>query len=513
MTQVLGEFIRALREADVRISPAEVIDAEAVLALVGYENRTLLAHGLSQALAKSDADKAAFWDVFDRFFAFAPFSERPAAEQAGPDGGDDQERREADGAADAPRDEAAVTGMASAGGEGQGSGAASGKGDGALKGKGDAGAGAPGEAAAAPVTGPHGETLTAAEELARLLERGDSASLALRVAEAAQQAGLSDIRFFTQRGMYQWRILQLMGSEELGRWIDQAEHGSNAAAAARAARLRGLRAALHDQVRDYVETQLQLFAGNEGRRLREDMLASQRIGQLDRSDMQIMQGLVRKMAKRLISLHSRRRRKARRGVLDARRTIRANMQYEGVPFHTIWRRTKVDRPKVMLVCDVSGSVAQVSRFLLLFMHSLHEVLPEVRSFAFSSNLGEVTELFGNYPPDVAMGRTLQRFGGSTDYGHALSDFARLALDDVDRRTTVIILGDARNNNGDPRAHILQAIQQRAKQVLFLNPEHRSRWGTGDSVMPVYAAYCNRVISCGSLKELERVVSDLLRTAA
>ncbi|MFD2676353.1 VWA domain-containing protein [Camelimonas lactis] len=504
MTQVLGEFIKALREADVRISPSEVIDAEAVLGLVGYEDRMLLAHGLSQALAKSDADKEAFWDVFDRFFAFAPFTPPEPANSAA--GNCDAEEQGPDDQADGDDEEAGVTGMASSGGSGQGSGKATGKGE-----------GKPGDKAGgdqdAGMFGAEGESLTMAEELAQLLEAGDAAHLALRLAEAAQQAGLSDIRFFTQRGMYQWRILQLMGSEELGRWIDQAEGGSNAAAAARATRLRGLRAGLHEQVREYVETQMQLFAGNEGRRLREDMLASQRIGLIERSDMQIMQGLVRKMAKRLVSLHSRRRTKARRGTLDARRTIRANIQFEGVPFHTIWKRTKVDRPRVMLICDVSGSVAQVSRFLLLFLHSLHEVLPEVRSFAFSSNLGEVTELFDNYPPDVAMGRTLQRFGGSTDYGHAFRDFEQLALDDVDRRTTVIILGDARNNNGDPRADILQTIQQRAKRVLFLNPEHRSRWGSGDSVMPIYAAYCNRSISCGSLKELERVVTDLLRTAA
>lgn len=511
MTQVLGEFIKALREADVRISPSEVIDAESVLGLVGYDNRMLLAHGLSQALAKSDGDKEAFWDTFDKFFAFAPFMPPEAASsENAADGSDDQGNSDQ---ADGDEDDAAISGMASAGGSGQGSGNATGKGEGKGQGKGDGQPSGKAGSDSAPVTSATGETLPLAEELAQLLESGDAAQLSLRLMEASQQAGLSDIRFFTQRGMYQWRILQLMGSEELGRWIEQAEGGSNAAASARASQLRGLRTGLHEQVRDYVETQLQLFAGNEGRRLREDMLASQRIGMIDRSDMHLMQGLVRKMAKRLVSLHSRRRTKSRRGTLDARRTIRANMQYEGVPFNTVWKRTKVDRPKVMLVCDVSGSVAQVSRFLLLFLHSLHEVLPEVRSFAFSSNLGEVTELFDNYPPDVAMGRTMQRFGGSTDYGHALRDFQQLAMDDVDRRTTVIILGDARNNNGDPQAHILKTIQQRAKRVLFLNPEHRNRWGSGDSVMPIYAAYCNRTISCGSLKELERVVTDLMRTAA
>ncbi|GGC50166.1 VWA domain-containing protein [Chelatococcus reniformis] len=506
MTQVLGDFIKALREADVRISPSEVIDAEAVLGLVGYDDRALLANGLSQALAKSSEDKAAFWDTFDQFFAFAAFDQPPPAGAAGDEGEQQETAQGQDGPEEGEEgesEEAGVSGMASSGGSGQGAGKATGQSD-SQGDKADGGGQAPAAEA---------EPASLGEQLAALLEKGDAAQLALRLAEAAQQAGLSDIRFFTQRGMYQWRILQLMGSEELGRLVEQGEGAADPAVAARARRLRGLRTKLHEEVRDYVERQMELFAGNEGRRLREDVLARQRIGQLDRSDMKVMQGLVRKMAKRLVSLHSRRRVKARRGQLDARRTIRANIEFEGVPFYTIWKKTKVDRPRVMLICDVSGSVAQVSRFLLMFLHSLHEVLPDVRSFAFSSNLGEVTELFETAPVEVAMGRTMQRYGGSTDYGHALMDFERLAMADIDRHTTVIILGDARSNYGDPRADILKQIQDRAKRVLFLNPEHRARWGSGDSEMPRYAPYCSRTITCASLRDLERVVTDLVRTAA
>ena len=228
--------------------------------------------------------------------------------------------------------------------------------------------------------------------------------------------------------------------------------------------------------------------------------------------MKLMHELVRKMAERLVSLHSRRRKVARRGQLDIRKTIRVNIEYDGLLFHTVWKRRKIDRPKVMAICDVSGSVAQVSRFLLMFLYSLHDVIPNVRSFAFSGQLGEVTDLFEREDVDRAIAETLDRFGGSTDYGEAFETFQALALDEIDRKTTVLILGDARNNNAEPRADILRKIHDRARRVIFLNPEPRVSWNSGDSVMRVYEPCVDRAIVCASLKDLERVVSDLLRTA-
>jgi len=200
-------------------------------------------------------------------------------------------------------------------------------------------------------------------------------------------------------------------------------------------------------------------------------------------------------------------------VLDVRRTIRANIEYDGLLFHTIWKKTKVDRPKVMAICDVSGSVAQVSRFLLMFLYSLQEVLPNVRSFAFSGELGETTELFKREKIEKALTDVLRDFGGgSTDYGRAFENFEALALDDVDHRTTVLILGDARSNYGDPRSDILKLVHARARRVVWLNPEPRSMWNSGDSEMRRLAPYCDKAITCASLKDLERVVSDLLRSA-
>jgi len=345
-----------------------------------------------------------------------------------------------------------------------------------------------------------------------MLERDDQAQMQMALAEAARQERLNEIRLFTQRGMYTRRIMEAMGLYALEDEVMARERAGNEAGAER---LRELREELRLQVRDYVEKQLELFTANAGRLLREEVLAQMRLSNIDYGDMKFMRGLVRKMAKRLIALHSRRRKVDRRGVLDMRRTIRANVEYDGLFFHTIWKTKKVDRPKVMAICDVSGSVAQVSGFLLMFLYSLQEVMPRVRSFAFSGGLGETTDLFKREKNlEEAIREALHcHGGGSTDYGFAFADFERLAMDDIDHRTTVIILGDARSNYSNPRGDILKKIHARARRVIWLNPEPKGLWNSGDSEMKRLAPYCDKAITCASLKDLERVVSELLRHAS
>lgn len=478
MTEVLGDFIRALRSADVRVSTSESIDAGRVVGLVGLDDRKTLRDALAQVLAKSEDEKAAFEETFDAFFAFDQFKSRPPA--ANDDRADAADNAEAEG------------------GEGedgspQQSGSPSAPGSGGMGGE-------PGE----------GGEPSPATDLASLLERGDQAELQMALAEGARQAQLNRIRLFTQRGMFTRRIMELMGLDGLNEEIERRERDGNVAGAERLAEARE---SLRGQVRDYVEKQLEIFTANSGRQLREEVLAQVRLSNIDRSDMRIMRELVRKMAKRLIALHSRRKKVSRRGVLDVRRTIRANIEYDGLMFHTVWKRTKIDRPKVMAVCDVSGSVAQVARFLLMFLYSLQEVLPGVRSFAFSGRLGETTSLFEREKLEDALVETLREHGGgSTDYGQALMDFEEIALDDIDHRTTVLILGDARSNYGDPRGDILKKIHARARRVVWLNPEPRTMWNSGDSEMRKLQPYCDKAVTCASLKDLERVVSELLRSA-
>jgi uncharacterized protein with von Willebrand factor type A (vWA) domain len=139
------------------------------------------------------------------------------------------------------------------------------------------------------------------------------------------------------------------------------------------------------------------------------------------------------------------------------------------------------------------------------------VLPKVRSFAFSSHMGEVSDLFKEHELEKAIELVNWKYGGATDYGGSLEDFARLALDDIGSSTTVIILGDARNNGGDPKLEIMQSIYQRSKQVIWLNPESRRAWGTGDSEMLRYQTTSHFTAECNNLKQLERIIDQLLKS--
>ena len=490
MSDVLGDFIRALRASDVRVSTSESIDAGDVIGLVGYDDRQVLKDALGQVLAKSEEEKDSFDEVFDRYFAFDQFKDqkgRSSSAEAQSEGGEEGEDGEE--GRDGPQSD----------------------GQGGQNGEGQQGEGGPSSGGGSGGATEAGEGAATQRDLVALLERGDQAELQMALAEGAREAQLNNIRLFTQRGLYTRRIMEAMGLDGLNEEIDRRQAAGNDAGAES---LREARDGLREQVRNYVEKQLEIFTANAGRQLREEVLSQVRLTNVDRSDIKIIRQLVRKMAKKLVALHSRRRKVTQRGMLDVRRTIRANIEYDGLLFHTIWKKKKVDRPKVMAICDVSGSVAQVSRFLLMFLYSIQEVLPDVRSFAFSGRLGEVTDLFKNEDIEMAMATALNDHGGgSTDYGKAFEDFTDLALDDIDHRTTVLILGDARSNYGDPRSDLLHKVHERSRRVIFLNPEPRSMWNSGDSEMRRLQPYCDKAVTCASLRDLERVVSELLRHAS
>jgi len=345
-------------------------------------------------------------------------------------------------------------------------------------------------------------------DLEELYNSSDKNSLKTSMALASQEVGLRNIRLFTQTGMFTRKILEFMGLEKLNNDIFQASRdGDNN----REEELKEIREKIRLEIRDYVEHQLKLRTSESGRQLREEALSQVRLSQIDKSDFVLMSNIVRKMAKRLIALHSRRKRKANRGMLDVRSTIRVNQEYDGLLFKTLWKRKKVDRPKVITLCDVSGSVANYARFFLMFLYSLTEVLPNIRSFAFSNNAGEVTDLFDTKDIETASAETLLLHGGgSTDYGNSISDLEGFIENDIDRKTTIIILGDGRSNYSDPRTDIMKVLHEKSKRIIFLNPEPKSLWGTGDSEMNRYVPYCHKAKSCSSLVDLEKVVDDLLR---
>ncbi|MDX9997564.1 MAG: VWA domain-containing protein [Phenylobacterium sp.] len=451
MQRSLEEFIRALRAADVRVSPVEAIDAHRAVASVGFTDRTLLKDALCATLAKSADEVERFDSTFETFFRRDNFMSQPQPQEG--DGGESGTDHLPD--------------------EVQGS------------------------------------------PLAQMLLLGDAAGLAQLMEEAAQRAGVNEIRLSTQRSRMTRRLLEEMGLAEIEKIIAaakrlQTEHGEGLAK-----RLEERRKGLMAEATRYVERQHDLYAAGSGQKMREELLARKALnaeGGIDPVDQMMMQALVRKMAKRLADRYSRRRNRAKKGHLDVRRTLRRSMGYGGVPFEVVWKREKIEKPSIVAICDVSKSVAAAAQFLLTFLYSLNEVVDRLDSYAFSGRLVPVDDILNDYGVDGAILEVLKRIGfQQTDYGKALEDFCDNHIDRLDRHTTVIFLGDGRSNFADPRLDLMHTIQQRVRSVIWLNPEPEVYWGQGDSVMNRYERFCHVAKTCNTLADLERIIEDVLRT--
>lgn len=496
MDRTLGNFIRALRNNDVRISTAETLDAFTAVELVGYRDRAMLKRSLSLVLPKTEDEKESFDVCFEQFFAHEDL-EPNAGQSGGEDGETDPNSAEG-----------------GEGGEGSGNpdenqpegGERTGK---AKKSKKPSF----GEPEEEEDLGP-GPMSDVQSELGKLLMGGSQVELSAVMAEAGNAAGVEEIQIFTQKGLYTRNIMEGMGLTDLNGEILSGARSPEVPTRRLSQELKKRREWLREHVRDYVERQFMLHADVSGKRLREELLRKVKLSNIEHRSFRLIRDIIYRMAKKLITMHSRRKKVYKRGQLNISRTLRHNMAYDGAIFNLHWKSIKVDRPKVFAICDVSGSVANYARFMLMFLYSLEEVMPKVRSFAFSSDLAEVTDLFDRNNLEDAISKTLRDYaGGSTDYGQAFVDFKKLCLDDVDNRSTIIILGDARNNYGEARAEILKELYDRSKRVIWLNPEPRNSWTVGDAEMGKYRAYCHQVEECNSLMHLERVVGNLLKTVA
>lgn len=483
----LVNFIQVLRANEVRVSPAETLDAMDVAAQLGYADRSLLRDGLSMTLAKTPEEELIFLKCFDRFFQqdLADFSpsqtEEDGSTEADANGTENQPgdaRDEGVSAGESPTDEAA-------------------------QGEADAMQDA---LEAAAQDSPALQALLESE-LMQSLMNNDRNALTLAMNQAGERVGLQEIEMFTQRGQFTRRILDEMGEEQIRGAVIELERDANPALPL----VQGYRDVLRERVRDFVEREYLLQAEGRTQQFMDDILSKTRLNNIEHVYLHKVQVLIRKMAKKLASRHARKRRPLKRGQLNMGKTMRKGIPNDGLMFDTYWRRTKKEKPQILAVCDVSGSVAAYSKFLLLFLYSLQDVLPKVRSFAFSSHLGEVSEYFDDYSVEKAIELINWKYGGATDYGNSFMDFAQLAMDDINSNTTVIILGDARNNNGDAKLEIMQSIYQRSRQVIWLNPESRRSWGTGDSEMLRYLSACHFSAECNNLKQLERIVDQLLKS--
>jgi hypothetical protein len=229
-------------------------------------------------------------------------------------------------------------------------------------------------------------------------------------------------------------------------------------------------------------------------------------------DLEQVHRVVAQLKRRLATRGHEARGRRRSRVVDVRRTMRASLETGGVPLRLKYKPRRPRRPEIYVLCDVSTSVTSASVFFLSVLHALHDAFRKLRSFAFVERIDEVTEIFDREQSFRAVSERVAReagvsdVSGYTDYGRVWLEFMARVGDDLDPRSTVIVLGDARTNGREPHASMFGRVSERAGRTFWLNPEPRLYWNYGDSVMTAYEPYCDGVFECWTTKQLEQFVN-------
>jgi uncharacterized protein with von Willebrand factor type A (vWA) domain len=460
MDERILEFIGDLRRAELRISPSEALDALAASAEIGLADRETFKASLATTLVKEARDLETFDRLFDLYFMDLEALGAGLRKALGPED---------------PRVQDLLDTLMEEG--------------------------------------------LQLDDLTELLMRGQGSEMEMAIRAGGQQAGLERLMYFLQVGYFSRKIADrfdwLMIERDIERIMKLLEaRGLDPGQLARIRNYLELRLeAFNRMIRQHVERELERRAYRQGEKLTREVLSDKPLFALTPDEVAQMKSVVARLARKIKDALALRQRQQERGRLDARRTIRRSLQYGGVPMEVFLRRRHRDKPKLITVCDVSDSVRNASRFMLQLVWSLQECFSRVRSFVFVSEIAEVTQAFANYPVERAIEWALKAapvdYHCRSDFGYAFSRFANAELESLDRRTTVMILGDARNNYNDPQAWALRLIRERVKGIIWLNPEGQWGWGIGDSVMPMYAPACDFVKECRTIGQLGEVVDNLV----
>ena len=477
MLNLLGEFIGELRAAGIPVSMSEHVDAARAVEVIDLSDRSMLRATLAATLVKDGDHLPVYNTAFEVFFALrsiksvedlldeamkgARESSEGAPGASGPGPGQGQGRGGASGLSSTELSEMLFNALMN--GDAQ-----------ALReGAGEAVSRYAGMEPGRPVGGTY--------YLYRTLRNLELDALEQRLLEGTRREGADELGERLARDEVRARIEQLKA--EIEREIRE-----------RLVEDRGSRA-LAKSVRKPLPEDLDVMHAN-----RDEM------AQLERA----LRPLSRKLAVRL----ARKRRRRRRGPVDLRHTVRRSLSTGGVPLDLRFKPPRPSKPEIFVIADVSGSVASFARFTLHLVHAISSQFSKVRSFVFVDGLDEVTALFdGAEDPADAVARInaeadVIAFDGHSDYGRALVTFHDRYAKDLTKRSTVLILGDARNNYHQAHAEVLADLHYRAKAVYWLNPEPTSYWNSGDSIVNQYAPYCDRVIECRTLRQLEAFVGEL-----
>ncbi|GAB3216636.1 VWA domain-containing protein [Mycolicibacterium hippocampi] len=291
--------------------------------------------------------------------------------------------------------------------------------------------------------------------------------------------------------------------------------GDESDAAALRQRLAGLLENLPQALKRHLEALMALETKIiESREQREAVLSgADRLGEAERAE---IEDSLRRLARTLHGALTHRRSAAAAGRVDSGRTMRRNMRFDGVPFMPVTVRRTEDRPRLVVLADVSLSVRATSRFTLNLVHGLQDLFTQVRSFVFVADVAETTELFRDHPSDRALrlifGGDVVDTAADSDYGSVFGDFLAEHSSAVTRRTTVLVLGDGRNNARDPNLSAFEEITRRARETVWLTPEPRYSWGLGSCDLPAYAEFCDRVRVVRDLTGLEHAAHEFAAEA-
>jgi uncharacterized protein len=474
MLDVLQGFVHELRLAGLPVSMTENLDAMRAVEYVPLEDRDAFKTALSATLVKHHGHHKVFDTVFEVYFSiFSPGVE-------GADGGE----LGADAQADFDQ----------------------------LRAEMDAG-GAMGQ--------------LSNEELAQMLldamMRMDTEQMrALAGAAVARFAGMEPGRP-VGGAYYLYRTLRQLDAEGLvAKMMEQAQQDQQIGEGSFDERLareeyEGRLKVLKEMIEAEIRRRLVADRGVEAmaRTLRKPLPEDVDFMHASREEMQQLQKAIYPLTRALAARLAQRRRHRHRGTLDFRRTVRQSLSYGGVPAEPRFKRPRPSKPEIMVVADISGSVASFARFTLQFVYAMQSEFSKVRSWVFIDGVDEVTRFFDesdelatainrvNTEADVVW------VDGHSDYGHAFEVWHERHIREVTRKSSIILLGDARNNYHAAQAWTLAEMRKRARRLFWLDPEPRGYWDTGDSIISEYAPYCDGVYEVRNLRQLHKFVEDVV----
>jgi uncharacterized protein with von Willebrand factor type A (vWA) domain len=461
MEERILEFIGDLRRAEIRISTAEALDALGASAEVGLTDRETFKATLAATLIKEARDEETFNRIFNLYFLDLEALGEGLKKALGPE--DPRVQDQLDQLMDQENMDL--------------------------------------------------------DELTELLMRGQGSEMEMAIRDGSQGAGLERLMYFLQVGYFSRRISDQFDWSAIERDIEKIMQALEARGLdpGQLARIRNyleLRLeAFKRMIRQHVQRELERRAFRAGEKLTREVLADKPLFALTPDEVAQMRNVVAKLARRIKDALALRQRQEQKGRIDSRKTMRKSLAYDGVPMEIFLKRRHREKPKLITICDVSDSVRNASRFMLQLVWNLQECFSRVRSYVFVSEIAEVSQAFATYPVERAIEWALKGapvdYHCRSDFGYAFNRFATTELESLDRKTTILLLGDARNNYNDPQAWALRLIRERVKGIIWLNPEGQWGWGIGDSVMPLYAPACDIVRECRTIGQLGEVVDNLV----